>query len=95
MLYRIRSFDKTVDIGAFQSGQPSLDQYIKRYASQDVKRHVARVFIATPTDNLNQLAGFFTLSAGSVSCADLPEGLAKKLPRLSCPRGFDWSLSGG
>jgi GNAT superfamily N-acetyltransferase len=85
MLYRIRSFDKTVDIGAFQSGQPSLDQYIKRYASQDVKRHVARVFIATPTDNLNQLAGFFTLSAGSVSCADLPEGLAKKLPRYPVP----------
>ncbi len=32
-----------------------------------------------------QLAGFFTLSAGSVNCADLPESLAKKLPRYPVP----------
>lgn len=84
-LYRIRSFDKAVDAASFSCGQPLLDEYIRRYASQDVRRNVARVFMATPERDSRQLAGFFTLSAGSVSCSDLQETLAKKLPRYPVP----------
>lgn len=84
-LYSIRSFDKAVDAASFSCGQPLLDEYIRRYAAQDVRRNVARVFLATPKLAPNQLAGFFTLSAGSVSCLDLPESLAKKLPRYPVP----------
>jgi GNAT superfamily N-acetyltransferase len=46
---------------------------------------VARVFIATPERDSHLLTGFFTLSAGSVSCSGLPEALAKKLPRYPVP----------
>ena len=84
-LYLIRAFDKTVDADSFRCGQPLLDEYIRRYASQDVRRNVARVFAATPERDPHQLAGFFTLGAGSVSCSDLPESLAKKLPRYPVP----------
>lgn len=84
-LYRIRSFDRAVDAASFRCGQPVLDEYIRRYASQDVRRNVARVFMATPERDSRQLAGFFTLSAGSVSCSDLPESLTKKLPRYPVP----------
>lgn len=84
-LYRIRPFDRAVDADSFRCGQPLLDEYIRRYASQDVRRNVARVFMATPETDSRQLAGFFTLSAGSVSCSDLPESLAKKLPRYPVP----------
>lgn len=84
-LYRIRSFDKDVDATSFSCGQPPLDEYIRRYASQDVRRNVARVFMATPEGDSRHLAGFFTLSAGSVSCSELPELLAKKLPRYPVP----------
>jgi len=84
-LYRIRAFDSAVDIASFHCGQPLLDEYIRRYASQDVRRNVARVFMATPEPGSRQLAGFFTLSAGSVNCSDLPEALAKKLPRYPVP----------
>ena len=83
--YRIRPFDRAVDVASFRCGQTLLDEYIRRYASQDVRRNVARVFIATPDRNSRQLAGFFTLSAGGVSCSDLPESLAKKLPRYPVP----------
>lgn len=93
MLYNIRSFDKLVDTALFQSGQPLLDQYIQRYASQDLKRQVSRVFIATPTNNTTQLAGFFTLSAGSIRCSDLPNSLAKKIAALPYTCGIDWSIS--
>lgn len=84
-LYRIRLFDRDVDVTSFRCGQPLLDEYIRRYASQDVRRNVARVFLATPERDSRQLAGFFTLSAGSVSCSDLPESLARKLPRYPVP----------
>jgi GNAT superfamily N-acetyltransferase len=84
-MYRIRSFDKLADTDVFQCGQPALDEYIRRYAAQDVRRNVARVFLATPENDPQRLAGFFTLSAGSVNCLDLPESLARKLPRYPVP----------
>ena len=84
-LYRIRPLDRAVDAAAFRSGQPVLDDYIQRYAAQDVRRNVARVFAATPESDSRQLAGFLALSAGSVSCSELPASLAKKLPRYPVP----------
>ncbi|MDK9703447.1 MAG: GNAT family N-acetyltransferase [Sulfuritalea sp.] len=77
--------DNAIDAASFCCGQAILDEYIRRYAAQDVRRHVARVFIAVPESNPKNLAGFFTLSAGSVNCSDLPESLAKKLPRYPVP----------
>ena len=87
-LYRIRAFDKDIDAASFHCGQPLLDEYIRRYASQDIRRNVSRVFMATPELDARRLAGFFTLSAGSVSCSDLPAALAKKLPRYPVPVAF-------
>jgi ribosomal protein S18 acetylase RimI-like enzyme len=83
--YRIRPFDAAHEVADFHCGQPALDAYIRRYASQDIRRNVARVFAATPTDAPGQLAGFFTLSAGSVGCRDLPEVLGRRLPRYPVP----------
>lgn len=83
--YQIRPLDASVDTAGFQCGSEPLDDYIRRYASQDVRKNVARVFVATPENNPQQLAGFFTLSAGSVSCSSIPESLARKLPRYPVP----------
>lgn len=83
--FRIRPLDAAVNTTEFRCGQPELDDYIKRYASQDVRRNLARVFIAVPDGNLSRLAGYFTLSAGSVSCSEVPTTLAKKLPSYPVP----------
>lgn len=85
MIYQIRPLDAIIDTASFQCGSEPLEDYIRRYASQDVRKNVARVFVATPENNQQQLAGFFTLSAGSVSCASLPAALARKLPRYPVP----------
>ncbi len=85
MTYQIKPFDATVDTAGFQCGSGPLDEYIRRYASQDVRRNVARVFVATPESDPQQLAGYFTLSAGSVNCSNLPATLARKLPRYPVP----------
>ena len=84
-LYRIQALSKEVDAKAFRCGQTALDDYIAHYANQDVRRHVARVFVATPNSDARQVAGFFTLSAGSINCVDLPASISKKLPRYPVP----------
>ena len=44
----IRALDKLADTTSLTCGQSALDGYIHRCASQDVRRNVARVFIACP-----------------------------------------------
>ena len=84
-VYRIGPLDAAVDAAAFHCGQAALDEYFRRYASQDVRRNLARVFVASPAGDSRRLAGYFTLSAGSVGCSDLPASLARKLPRYPVP----------
>jgi GNAT superfamily N-acetyltransferase len=83
--FHIRQFTKSVIRTEFDCGQLELNRYIRHYATQDIKRNVARIFIATPEEQDTQLAGFYTLSAGSINCSELPESLAKKLPRYPVP----------
>lgn len=85
MAYLIRPLDAAINAADFHCGHESLDDYIRRYAAQDVRRNVARVFVAAPRNDPQQLAGFFTLRAGSVSCSSLPASLARKLPRYPVP----------
>lgn len=85
MTYCIRPLDAFINAAEFQCGSEPLNDYIRRYASQDVRRNISRVFIATPENDPRQLSGFFTLSAGSVSCSSLPASLARKLPRYPVP----------
>lgn len=63
----------------------ALDAYLQRYATQDIKRRVATVFIATPEDRKHEIAGFYTLSAASIAAETLPEKWRKKLPRYPVP----------
>lgn len=85
MTYRIRPLDTSADVVGFDCGKRPLDEYLRRYASPDVRRDLARVFVATPEESPRATAGYFTLSAGSVSCTSLPGRLANKLPRYPVP----------
>lgn len=69
---------------SFACGAPVLDDYLRKQASQDVRRNIARVFVAVdPTSAV--LAGYYTLSASSIARERLPEHLAKRLPRHPIP----------
>lgn len=69
----------------FNCGEPSLDQYIRQYAKQDTKRHVSRVFVASPTDEQQYIIGYYTLSAGSLDATSLPLEKRQKLPKYPIP----------
>lgn len=64
----------------FCCGQDSLDNYIRKQASQDLKKKVAIVFVLVESSNTDVIA-YYTLSAYTIELADLNESFAKKLPR--------------
>ena len=66
----------------FSCGRPELDRYIREIASQDVKRDLARVFVAL---NGADVVGFYSLSGDTVEKTDLPESHTKKLPNRPIP----------
>ncbi|HRQ59801.1 MAG TPA: GNAT family N-acetyltransferase [Azoarcus taiwanensis] len=85
MEYHIRALDSEAATADFRCGEAALDEYLHRYAKQDIKRGVARVFVATPADLASEVAGFYTLSAASIAAEQLPDSLRKRLPRYPVP----------
>lgn len=79
MVFAIAPLEKGHDRKSFKCGQPDLDDWFQRRASQDDKRDVARVFVAT--DGELGVIGFYSLSSFSLSIDDLPEEFGRKLPR--------------
>lgn len=72
------------DRTAFRCGEPALDRYLQRQASQDVRRRIARVFVAVG-ESASEVAGYYTLSAASFDKADLPADMARRLPHYPVP----------
>lgn len=68
------------DRSGFDCGNEALNRYLQRQASQDQKKRYAVCFLAI--DNATEsIAGFYTLSSGSVDLDRLPEKVSRKLPR--------------
>ena len=73
------------DRSAFTSGDDAdslaLDGWFRKAASQDQRRNLARVFVAIDRDAGDAIVGFYSLSTFSIALGDIPEELARKLPR--------------
>lgn len=67
------------DRTAFVCGVEPLDTYFRTQVGQDIKRRVTACF--TALDKHERIVGYYTLASASIYLADLPEKLAKKLPR--------------
>jgi len=64
----------------FCCGHASLDNYLQKQASQDLKKRVATTFVLIDDPALDVLA-YYTLSAYTVEIAELETTFAKRLPR--------------
>lgn len=69
----------------FRCGVNALDEYLHKQAGQDVKRRVSRVFVATTLEQPDVITGYYTLSSLSIEFDQLPEKLARRLPRHPLP----------
>src|SRR3990167_8758303 len=91
----IRPLDSNHDRAGFHCGVASLDNYIQKQARQDVKRRVSRVFVATAAEQPNSIVGYYTLSTLSIELGQLPNALARKLPRHPVPEALLGRLAVG
>lgn len=76
---RVEPLGAHFDRNAFSCGVPNLDRYLREQAGQDARRRVAAPFVAS-NDGVRVL-GFYTLSATSIQLTEVPQELAKRLPR--------------
>jgi predicted GNAT family N-acyltransferase len=65
---------------AFSCGNDSLDNYIRKQASQDLKKKVATVFVLIDSPKIDIIA-YYTLSAYTIDITNLDESVAKSIPR--------------
>lgn len=77
----VSPLEKRHDRRAFSCGKQALDTYLKRQASQDMKRGLAAVFVLEG-ENDSEVAGFYALSSLSIEAGDLTAFAAKGLPTL-------------
>jgi len=68
---------------SFACEEPSLENYIKKQAGQDVKRQVAACFVLGGDEGV--IKGYYTLSADSVDRTLIPAQWQKKLPYKNLP----------
>lgn len=78
--FKIQPLGKHHDRAAFSCGREGLDRYIRKQARQDAENRVAAPFVLIDT-NSSKIAGYYTLSAMGINLGDLPEDVARKLPK--------------
>ncbi|MGD0427553.1 MAG: GNAT family N-acetyltransferase [Candidatus Acidiferrales bacterium] len=64
---------------AFSCGVESLDSYLRKQAGQDARKRAAAPFVLTYDGRT--IAGYYTLSQYAIELEDVPEEVAKKLPK--------------
>jgi len=72
----------------FDCGEPSLNDYLQRYARQNMNNDSARVYVAVQPDE-TRICDYFSLCAGHVDALSFPDR-----PRKGWPRDVPTALLG-
>lgn len=68
--WSIVEFRKEFDRAGFDCGNAGLNDYLRRYASQDLRRGLSRAYAAVGPDG--RIVGYYTVSSAQVACAEVP-----------------------
>ncbi len=80
----IEPLDRAHLRSSFSCGRVSLDEFIHARASQYEKRRLGRTMVAVRQGE-KQVMGYYTLAAGAVTFAHLPNEVACRLPKHPVP----------
>jgi GNAT superfamily N-acetyltransferase len=83
MAVAVRKLQPRDDRSAFDSGDPDLDRFFKRFAGQNqFKHYIGTTYVA---EDDGQIVGFATVSAAQLEIRDLPPAKQGRLPRYPLP----------
>lgn len=82
MTWKLEKLHKRHNRKNFNCGEVRLNDYLKCYALQDMKRNINRTFVATQLNSLDIL-GFYSLCMSSIDFRELPQ--TRGLPRYPIP----------
>ena len=73
------------DRDAFDCGEPVLNEYLQKTASQHLKKGIANTYVLVTLAESHRILGFFTLSFLEVDLSEVPAKYGKKLPKSHLP----------
>jgi GNAT superfamily N-acetyltransferase len=76
---RVEALGPQHDRDTFTSGVELLDRYFRTQAGQDARKNMAAPFVLVLS--IGGVGGYYTLSSTAVKLAELPENVARRLPR--------------
>jgi GNAT superfamily N-acetyltransferase len=78
--YQVELLNTQHDRGGFDCGEPSLNEFLHRYARQNAEKGLGRTYVAVlPGDP--HIYGYYTIASGTIQFDVIPE----KLPRYPIP----------
>lgn len=78
---------KKHDRQSFDCGDPSMNDFLQRYARQNHESGAAKTFLAVADKDGRTVLGFYSLAPGALLWADTPETVRRGLARHDVP-GF-------
>jgi GNAT superfamily N-acetyltransferase len=78
---------KKHDRKSFDCGDPSMNDFLQRYARQGHDSGSAKTFLAIDNEDNKNILGFYSLAPGAVAYADTPETVRRSHARHDVP-GF-------
>lgn len=72
------------DRSAFDCGDRSLNEFLRRFSGQYMRRNLARTYVAVVAGR-PRVCGYYSLASGAVRFEDVPEQDRRRLPRHPVP----------
>ncbi len=79
------AISKKHDRGAFDCGEPALNEFLQRYARRNHELGGAKTFVAVDDADDRTILGFYSLSAASIEYSRTPEIVRRGLARHDVP----------
>jgi len=84
-IWREEAITRVHNRKAFDCGEPTLNDYLVRYARQNHESGGAKTFVAVPPNEPTRILGYYSLSPASIDYARTPALLRRGLGRYEVP----------
>jgi GNAT superfamily N-acetyltransferase len=84
MSWQIVPLERSHPRSGFDCGEPSLNDFLQRYARQNDAKRISRTYVLLE-EGSSSIVGYYTLCSGSIAFATLPDDRRRQMPRYPLP----------